>query len=445
MFPVMPLNPANGQLSPTMTSPVMTTWTRLLLQLSLTTLGVPDIWTQTTQHRSSTEPAGSQWQWPSIEQFPYFPYLVRNPGPEFGDDRRMFQGIPSVVVTPCGRIWATWYGGGVGEGPENYVMLTSSRDGGRTWSDLEMVIAPPFRASEPALWLDPDGRMWFMWNQYPLHLRSRGSQLWAMTTKNPDAVTPDWSAPRLLAMELNNLNKPTVLSNRTWLWPTGSWQFGALPENYRHMPPPLGTLSRPLLSKDKGQTFLAGGHIPMRQEYRAFEEYQVVQRKDGSLWLLTRTHKGKIGNGIGESFSHDGGMTWSEVKPSGIVHTTSRFFISRLRSEKLLLVKNGPVGKDTGRSELMAFLSDDDGATWYGGLMLDERKNVAYPDAMQGIDGQIYVIYDHSRHREKEILLAIFSEKDVARGKVHGEESRLKIIVNKARGFNPDRQSHENN
>ena len=375
-------------------------------------------------------------EWPSIREYPHFPYMIKNPGPEYADSLRMFQGIPSVVVTPGGRIWVTWYGGGYGEGPENYVMLSGSDDEGLTWSDFEMVIDPPYRASEPALWLDPDGMMWFMWNLYPLHLRSRGTQLWVITTENPDAASPDWSAPRLVAMELNNFNKPTVLSDGTWLWPTGSWQAGVFPEHLSHIPPPLGTLSQPLLSRDKGETFFPGGLIPMEPEHRQCEEYQVVERKDGVLWLLTRTHRENFGNGIGESFSYDGGMTWSEVSHTGIVHTQSRFFFTRLQSGKILLVKNGPVGEDTGRSQMMAFLSDDDGETWYGGLMLDERNNVSYPDGMQADDGRIYIVYDYSRHHEKEILLAIFSEEDVAKGSLQSEGSKIKIIVNKATGFN---------
>ena len=36
-------------------------------------------------------------------------------GPEYADKVRMFQGIPSLERSPNGRLWATWYGGGVTE------------------------------------------------------------------------------------------------------------------------------------------------------------------------------------------------------------------------------------------------------------------------------------------------------------------------------------------
>jgi len=174
-------------------------------------------------------------------------------------------------------------------------------------------------------------------------------------------------------------------------------------------------------------------------DQRQCDEYQVIERKDGTLWLLTRTRYG-----IGESFSHDGGKTWSEVAPSDIQSSVTRFFVTRLHSGNLLLVKNGPIDKKVGRSQLMAFVSDDDGQSWSNGLMLDGRtdqgailKGVSYPDGVQHSDGTIYIIYDHGRQTEKEILLAVFTEADVLAGKPVSDKARFKIVVNKAQGKNP--------
>ena len=106
--------------------------------------------------------------YPSADNYPQMPYINQNPGPEYADSVRMFQGIPSIAAAPGGRLWVTWYGGGEGESSDNYVLLATSGDDGKTWSDPKMVIDPPFRASEPALWLDPQKRLWFMWNLYPV-------------------------------------------------------------------------------------------------------------------------------------------------------------------------------------------------------------------------------------------------------------------------------------
>jgi hypothetical protein len=352
------------------------------------------------------------------------PKLNWSPGPEYADSVRMFQGIPSIEIARNGRLWATWYGGGVGEGVENYVMLVTSGDDGRTWSQLKLVIDPdgrgPIRCSEPGLWHDPQGLLWLMWGQYSQGLRGPAN-LWTICTDDSSQEDARWSAPRRLA-DGENFNKPIVLSSGTWLWPRGEWDFKRI--------------SRPLLSNDQGRTFTLGGEVRVPREERGFDEYMVVQRRDGSLWLLTRTKYG-----IGESASTDGGQTWSEVRPSEILHTVSRFFLSRLKSGRLLLVKHGAIDQKTDRSQLMAFLSEDDGRTWSGGLLLDERQKVSYPDGVQAPDGRIYIIYDYDRHGEKQILLAVFTEDDVLKKEFRSSGARKRALVNQATGINPRARS----
>ena len=155
----------------------------------------------------------------------------------------------------------------------------------------------------------------------------------------------------------------------------------------------------------------------------------LVERRDGSLWMLVRTNYG-----IGESTSSDVGRKWSSVTPSDIQHPTSRFCVRRLASGRLLLVKHGPIDLRTDRSRLTAFLSDDDGATWSSGLLLDERTGVSYPDAVQGSDGTIYLVYDFDRRGAKEIFMARFSEKDVWAGAFRSPRAAVRLLVNKATG-----------
>src|SRR5690606_3456035 len=113
-------------------------------------------------------------------------------------------------------------------------------------------------------------------------------------------------------------------------------------------------------------------------------------------------------------------------------HVSSRFFIRRLNSGNLLLVRHGQLDERTrSRSHLQAFLSRDDGATWRGGLMLDERDKVSYPDGVQAPDGTLFIAYDRDRSGAREILLARIREEDVEAGKFTSAESRLKLIVHR--------------
>ncbi len=351
---------------------------------------------------------------------PAFPNA--SPGPEYGSDRRMFQGIPGVERASNGRLWAAWYGGGTGEGDENYVMLVTSNNDGKTWSDLRLVIDPPdpVRAFDPCLWHDPTGRLWLFWAQ-SYHRFDGRAGVWAIVTSNSESEDPAWSDPRRLCNGVM-MNKPTVLSSGEWLMPACVW--GA---SKRTDVPEEDKRPSVYASIDCGSSWARRGG-PIVPD-GSFSEHMVVEQRDGRVWMLVRTEYG-----IGESYSADQGRTWGVLRPSSIQHATSRFFIRRLGSGSILLVKHGPIQQRTGRSRLTAYLSRDDGRSWSGGLLLDEREGVSYPDGVQGPDGRIYIIYDYSRHGAKQIFLAVFTEADVALGEVCTRDARLRLLVNQATG-----------
>lgn len=345
------------------------------------------------------------------------PRVITDPGPEYAGATRRFQGIPSLARSPKGRLWATWYGGKTpGEDHNNYVVLVTSGDDGRSWSAEKLVIDPdgdgPVRAFDPELWLDPTGRMWAFWAQAVGHDATVGG-VWAVTSENPDDENARWSSPRRLTDGVM-MCKPTVLSTGEWCLPASTWRK-------------TDHSARLVVSTDQGKTWGARGGCNVPPAVRAFDEHMIIERKDRSLWLLARTKYG-----IGESFSTDRGATWTELKPSKIAHPSARFFIRTLQSGNLLLVKHGPLDQQIGRSHLTAYLSRDEGRTWAGGLMLDERAGVSYPDGVQADDGTIYIIYDYDRRGEKNILLARFTESDVLDGKATSDRSTLRLLVNKA-------------
>ena len=84
----------------------------------------------------------------------------------------------------------------------------------------------------------------------------------------------------------------------------------------------------------------------------------------------------------------------------------------RPRSGKLLMVRHNLPSVQF-RSHLTAYLSNDDGQSWYGSLLLDERNGVSYPDAVEADSGKIYVIRDRGRTTDREILMATFAEDEV--------------------------------
>ncbi len=358
-------------------------------------------------------PARSQWKVPVVNTLP---------GPEYSSEARLWQGIPGIERAANGRLWATWYSGGKREPSEdNYVLLVTSSDDGRSWSGPKIVIDPPgvARSYDPMLWHDPEGRLWFFWAQ-----NAGPPGPYAIYSDNSTSANPSWSPVQRLYppdrdFELREdlpavhrgivLNKPIVLESGVWLLPLRR----SIPEVR------MGVL----LSSDRGRHWQLHGEI--RTPGPSNGEPMVVERRDGSLWMLIRVPGGRIW----ESTSGDGGETWSEVKPTRIVNPRARFYLSRLASGRLLLINTHHANA---RVTMQASLSEDDGQTWSSRpLMLDERASVSYPDAVQAPDGTIYAIHDRERYGAKEILLSVFSEADVRAGS--SSTARLQQVIDKIR------------
>ncbi len=352
------------------------------------------------------------------------------PGPEYADNTRLFQGIPGLERAGNGRLWAVWYAGGPDEpteGPGNYVVVVTSKDDGRTWSGPKLVIDPPgdVRAYDSTLWHDPQGRLWLFWAQSS-HKWDGRSGVWAMHTDRSGDESPQWSAPRRLSDGIM-MNKPAARKNGDWLFPVSVWAQkageGTRPEHRRDLGPMVG--ANAFVSRDRGATLVHHGQT--RAVDSIFDEHSILERRDGTLWMLLRTR-----SGIAESTSADGGKTWTPAAPSAIPHVNSRFFIRRLRSGAMLLVRHNPPDRKT-RSHLTAYVSDDDGKTWTGGMMIDERVGVSYPDGVEDRQGNIRIIYDFERTKARQILMAVFRESDVRAGQPSAK-ARLRVQINQASG-----------
>ncbi|HEV2750042.1 MAG TPA: sialidase family protein [Gemmatimonadales bacterium] len=367
----------------------------------------------------------------------------------------MYQAGPTIERTRNGRLWAAWTSGGPDEGPFNYVLLTSSDDGGHTWSEARLVIDPPgnVSASSPLLWYDDGGRLWLFWTQG--YADAVGSRVWAIVADNVDSAAPTWSRPMRIA-DGRVSGKPLVVANGAWLLPihseSGAQDFDEALGFY-HLglsPCVVATLKKEDASRIKGALvyrstdqgrsweLLGQANLPPRataKGYRAVEQL-IVERRNGTLWMLARTPPG-----IGQSVSQDDGKTWTEIQPSGIRHPLTRFFIRRLRSGRLLMVRHDPPSveypkncNDCGelnRSHLKAYVSDDDGNSWRGGLLLDDREKVSYPDGTQAADGTIFIVYDHDRRTAREILLASFTEEDILQRHCIAHACSLRTLVSR--------------
>ncbi|WP_396159872.1 sialidase family protein [Flavobacterium sp.] len=369
------------------------------------------------------------------------------PGPEFADGNRIWQGSGSMTISPKGRIWLSWMSGGGFEGDRTeptFTLLFTSSDGGQTCQGPVAAVKSPRgqHVQDPGLWIDPRGRLW--WYYY-----ANGGMV-ANIADDPEAAKPHFQPPFFVSQGFF-INKPTVLADGSWLW---------TPHNKF---PTLGfkgvTVYR---SQDEGKSFAFAGSVNSQPGVEIqIGEPITVELRDGRIALFIRTLAG-----IRRTISADGGRTWGDMEAlpglNAVVH--SRFFVSRLKSGNLLLVYNRPPERPDPlatkgplvnfrqlreRVHMTAVLSEDDGVTWKGGLRLDDRdspsylpdesphrrieKLTTYPDGVQSDDGTIWVSYDLSRYGAdgREIVLARIREADVLAGKLVSPDSRLKIRVHK--------------
>ena len=366
------------------------------------------------------------------------PVLNTSPLPQYDYDKLDYGMTIGIERTPKGRLWACWVAGG--DSPEAFFVLATSDDEGETWSKPRLVLdshstdLPRDRSILVGnLLTDPLGRLWLFFDQSMEMFDGRGG-VWASVCDDPDAAAPVWSAPRRIWHGVM-LNKPTVLSSGEWMLPLsldqrtgegGHWDpnFGPFKGLFPELDPFRG--ANVFVSTDKGATWQRRAAVKFPNP--DWHEHMIVERRDKSLWMLART-----GKGIMQSTSTDGGHTWAEpTEPPGIRQPNARFHIRRLASGRLLLVKHGDkVDAHEGRVQLSAWLSDDDGKTWQGGLVLDERTGVSYPDGFQAPDGTIFISYDRNRATDGEILLARFTEADVLAKKLTGPKSKLKMLISR--------------
>ena len=349
--------------------------------------------------------------------------LFTDPMSPYADENRMFQGIPGIERTADGRLYFTFYTGEQDERAGTFVLVLRSDDELQTKADILAAVFPPTadtRCFDPCLWIAPDGRLWLFWAQSYTWYDGRMG-VWCAVCEHPDADILRFSEPRRIANGIM-MNKPTVTHDGTWLLPCAVWQF--CESEHNHLP--KERFSNVYASFDAGKTFSLIGHADYAHRY--IDEHMLYEKQNGDLVMLIRAD---AAHGIGKSISTDGGRTWSDGEDTTLGGPCSRFCVRRLKSGRLILINHVNY---TGRNNLTALLSEDDGEHWIGGLLLDGRSDISYPDLTEDDCGRIFLTYDRRRYHEKEILMAVITEEDILAGRCVSEHARLGVIVNRAFG-----------
>lgn len=146
-----------------------------------------------------------------------------------------------------------------------------------------------------------------------------------------------------------------------------------------------------------------GFHEGVRWNHGAVEP-TVTELNDGRLWMIMRTSQDKHY----QSFSEDGGETWSKAEPSPFYGTITMPTLFRMGDGRLLffwcnttplpeLPTATGVWDDvfTNRDAVHVAISEDDGKTWFGFrelLLNTERNSANFGDTRPGQDKSVHQV-----------------------------------------------------
>lgn len=365
---------------------------------------------------------------------------------EFDVQERNFQGCAAIAVTEGGRYYYGMFTGGEAEPqPENYGIVLMGDENGVIWDPLLVIrhtaAAPDrVRVEDVQVWMRPGtNELWVFWTNSgsieewndTWNNFDHSLGVWVSIIKNPDAEDPadlEITAPRRISDGLMR-NKPTVLSNGDIL----VCAYDAMNNNWANVY---------ALESDEIETWIESGteqwslrgsvYAP---ENSVFDEHQIVELSDGTLWMLMRSPLG-----ITQSYSYDGGYHWTqaEVAPQ-LKGGDSRFYVAKLPADLVeenqlegdILFVNHMPPSGVSRTYLSAMILNEQGEIVHGPLLLDERA-ISYPDVEILPDGTILTAYDRGRSSDMELLLAKYTVADIKAGQLVSEGSQLKIILSKS-------------
>jgi len=134
----------------------------------------------------------------------------------------------------------------------------------------------------------------------------------------------------------------------------------------------------------------------------------ILHYKDGRLQILCRSRN----TTINESWSSDGGKTWTAMQPSALPNNNSGTDAVTLKDGRQLLVYNHLLPDSTWvngkgpRTPLNVSVSED-GKTWYAALVLEDSpiSQYSYPSVIQAKDGMVHIVYTWRREKIKHVVV----------------------------------------
>jgi lysophospholipase L1-like esterase len=151
------------------------------------------------------------------------------------------------------------------------------------------------------------------------------------------------------------------------------------------------------VSDDLGKTWQRGDMLDYgigAHDHAGSIEGTVIERKDGSLYLLLRTESGYLW----EATSRDG-LKWDGLRQSGVKSVTCCAQLGRLADGRIALLWNAPPrhlpANGTSRAELSLAFSEDEARTWSKPVVIAANYSpggrVSYPYLYERKPGELWI------------------------------------------------------
>ncbi len=298
----------------------------------------------------------------------------------------------STIVETRGGLVAAWFAGTYEKHGD--VAIRVARHNGSRWLDSVQVAdgsegeARDYPCWNPVLFQPQSGPLMLFYKVGPTP-----QTWWGMLMTSRDSGQ-SWSAPRKLGQgPLGHLigpvkNKPIQLSDGAILCPSSTEHQG-----WRvHFE----------VSRDLGKTWELVGPINDAKTFNAIQP-SILTYGNSGMQVLCRTRE----NVIAQSWSQDGGVTWSAMTSAGLPNPSAGTDAVTLRDGRQLLVYNHTTRRTGNRNILNVALSRD-GRAWEPVLTLESEPRSAgysYPAVIQAADGKVHITYTWGRISIKHVVL----------------------------------------
>jgi len=288
----------------------------------------------------------------------------------------------TIAETPTGLV-AAWFGGTREKHPDVGVWV--SRHDGKAWSAPVEVANGVQDATtrqpcwNPVLFQMPRGPLLLFYKVGP-----SPSTWWGMLVRSDDGGK-SWSKPEKLP---DNIAGP--IKNKPILLADGRLLCGSSTEDH-------GWRVHMEWTSDAGKTWERTDVLCDGVSQGAIQP--TILKHGERLQILCRN---RIPGPLWQSWSDDGGRTWSKLELTELPHPGSGIDGVTLRDGRQLLVYNHTV---RGRSPLNVAVSSD-GKKWSAAAVLENTPGeYSYPAVIQTDDGLVHITYTWKRQRVKHVTV----------------------------------------